>query len=224
MIERKDYNVRAVLTGDITPAMLALMVESYQKENGLIADGQCGPKTMAHLMSRVLRRAAPPDSNMPLRLRALEFARREIGRGEDPSLGNNRGEVLDEYRETAGLPVGGGDAWCAAFICAMFVKASLSGKAPFEVSTGAKRLVRNVAVAGLETINPEPGAVICWHRGIAVDWRGHVGLIESYNAESDLLVTIEGNKNLRGQSIAKVERFSYPAGSWRERLYKIALI
>ncbi len=167
---------------------------------------------------------AAPDA---LREHALEIALRELGNGE--SEGNNRGEDVDRFRRVGGVGgVGGNGAWCAAFVsyCYRLAAAELHIALPFETSSGAKRLVKNIVRGGGKAIQPLPwnmaaarGAVICWHRGLGpLDWRGHVGIVQAYNGATDTLDVIEGNHG------ALVARYPYTGEQWRKRLYLVAMV
>lgn len=122
--------------------------------------------------------------------------------------------------------LGTSDSWCAAFVSACYRRAAgdLGIALPFETSAGAKRLARNIAAAGSKLdpvmigprVAPPAGSIICWHRGLG--WTGHVGIIESYVAATDTLFTVEGNRG------PKVERRAYPAGIWRKRLCRVAVV
>jgi hypothetical protein len=161
-----------------------------------------------------------------LRELALQVALAELGKGE--TAGNNRGPDVDRFRAggRAGR-VGSAQSWCASFVsfCYRRAAAKLGVTLPFKTSGGAKRLTKNIIAAGAY-LEPSPwqlaasrGAVICWHRGLgAFDWRGHVGIIERYEAESDALHTIEGN---RGPLVAQ---YRYAGWEWRRRLYRIAAV
>jgi hypothetical protein len=162
-------------------------------------------------------------------LRALEIAKRELGKGELPGR-NNRSEDVDRFRRLgrAGR-VGSAQSWCASFVsyCYRLAAAELQISLPFETSAGAKKLTRLAGKAkSLLTPNrcspflmaASAGGIICWHRGLAIDWRGHVGIIERYDCHTDSLWTVEGNKG------PLVTHYHYPEGTWRRRLYRLALV
>lgn len=155
----------------------------------------------------------------PLAQVALDFAIGEIGSGEDPRLGNNQG--LDVLRYHAAVSMKSEGSWCAAFVsyCYKRAAAELQVTLPFELSAGAKKLARNIGLAGRTLKVPEAGAVICWNRGIG--WTGHVGIIESvaHTGRGTSIVTVEGN---RGPFPSRVERYHYREGSWQKRLYLLA--
>lgn len=147
--------------------------------------------------------------------RLIGYAQSEIGKGEDP-VGSNRGVHVEKYLATVGVKPG--NPWCAAFASWCMVKAAGGAPLRCEISGSAKRLVKNVGNAGRFMALPAVGALIVWHRGGLFDWKGHVGLVESYNRSTDTLITIEGNRT------SNVQRFHYPRGKWREKLYRIAML
>ena len=132
--------------------------------------------------------------------RALEIAVDQIGLGE---LGeNNRGKHVVRYKN--GNDTGG--AWCASFVSWCFEEAArqLGFELPFERSDGAKRLRKNVGRFGSFVKDPQPGDIICWHRGKNGSWQGHVGIVEK--VKNGIVYTIEGNV---GRYPAKVKRFKH---------------
>lgn len=226
----KGYNTLGVTRGDITEGMLAALTAAFQRQENLPVDGFCGPRTRVALMEYCSKRERDvgsfTDRDAYIR-RVLSIANGEIGNGEDPKMGNNLGKDIEVYRkgDGTGRPLRVPHSWCASFVSYCFLRAAkeLKRDAPFKGSRGAKDLVRQASRSGREIPDPEPGAIIAWHRG-GVSWQGHVGIVEVYDPTSDLLITIEGNKNVRGQQFARVERFSEPRGRWRKRLYKIARV
>jgi hypothetical protein len=154
----------------------------------------------------------------PLALKALDVACEELGRGEE-GRNNDGPDVL--------LYTGGKRGnWCAAFLCWCFEEAAermgWHGLVP-KRSHGAKRFTKNVALHGyfvnLTTDHPRPGDIISWNRGTGITWRGHVGIVYAYLANTDTLLTIEANS---GKFPAKVKIKLYANGSWRKRLYRIS--
>lgn len=212
-----EYNVRAVRVGDITPKMLRLLVSHWQGANGLQTDGICGPITRASLLERLSRPDTDPDKS--LALMALEVARRCIGMGERDR--QNDGTFIRSLR--AADRTGRGQnrgPWCAAFVSYCFAQAAEFRELPFKTSRGAKRLVNNIGQAGAFIDTPEPGAVVCWHRGV-FNWQGHVGIVEEYHEPSDTLQWIDGNV---GPFPSAVARRVSAGGEWRRwRLYAIAI-
>lgn len=131
----------------------------------------------------------------------LHIARQEIGNGEVGA--NNRGKHVRKY-------LGGkeGQAWCAAFVsyCIEQGAAYCGVQQPVKRAHGAKKLFHRIGKAGSFVERPRPGDVVCWHRGRVGSWQGHIGIVESYDAATDTMTTIEGN---RGPYPSVVARYSY---------------
>lgn len=220
MSDVADYNTRQVNKGLFTEEHTVKLLEFWQQEHFLVVNGAASPTTLESIWSNGVVDIVPH----PLLVKVLGCAKAELGHGEDPKLGNNRGAYVDHYRslDGTGKGAGGKGSWCGVWICFVFIMAMPEG-IPFEPSRGAKRLGKNIAAAGRELYLPEPGAVIVWDRGV-IAWKGHIGLCYSYDAATDTLVTIEGNKTRKGQRFAEVQFFTYPNGAWRKRLDRIATI
>lgn len=168
----------------------------------------------------------------------LELALAECGRGENPQLGNNRGEDVDTYRtmDGTGKGPGGSGAWCASFVSYTLMRAcaKLGYRIPCATSRGAQRLTKNVAGAGRWAVRPgqskgvgiRAGDVVCWRRGGLRDWRGHVALVVRWQPTTDTLVIIEGNRNNRvdaqGRRYAVVDERTIGSGRWRRKLFGVA--
>lgn len=156
---------------------------------------------------------------------AVVVATEEIGNGEEG--GNNKGPHVRKYSR------GREGNWCATFCSWCFEQSAervelVIGKSPKypTYSRGAKRFVRNTAKLGryLDTSkeDPGPGDVIGWHRGRIITWRGHVGLVLGYIAETDTLITIEGNSGSYAKYRGRVRVKLYKNGSWRKKLYRVS--
>lgn len=221
-----EYLLDAIRTGQLRDGHIATLIRHWQYEHGLIADGLCGPRTIASIVDEHEARRTSAD----LHLRALAHALNERGHGEDPQLGNNRGAAVYRYRQNdgTGLPWDVAAPWCAAFTSYTWNRAAEDAgvELPFATSRSAKQLAENIAEAGRECAHPEVGAVICWHRSKlgAASRKGHCAQIASYDLDTDTLVTVDGNKTERGRRFATVEEFHHPNGRWRRRLYLIATI
>jgi hypothetical protein len=152
--------------------------------------------------------------------KALEKAKSQIGQGEVGD--NNKGpNVLKYTRGSEGEP------WCASFISWCLeegyteilhldswakVSSDLRKNAPFKRSAGAKK------VTGFATLSvnkfpkvdvPAPGDLVCWHRGAANAYTGHVGIVSRVDLENGLFWSIEGNK---GSFPAKIQEFKHVFG------------
>ena len=131
-------------------------------------------------------------------------AAEELGAGEDPELGNNRGAQVWKYTRarTSG-------AWCAAFVCWVFeIAADRCGMmVPFARTHSARRLYHRVGKAGRYSLVPVVGAVACWDRGLYP--RAHCGIVTVAPRDGRTFETIEGNvgslKRTRGQ-VARFDR------------------
>ena len=160
----------------------------------------------------------PPRMTGPSRLAldALLIARGELGRGESGE--NNAGEDVFRYRRMSGVdrPWNGDGPWCAAFVSYCFNRAG-EGVLPFKPSWGAKQLWKRIGKAGAFVETPQPGDVVCWDRGVAGSWAGHVGIVSS--TESGAFHSIEGN---RGRCPSKVRDYLHELGE--NRLLKFARI
>jgi len=163
------------------------------------------------IFSRFLRTIAAPapvgdtaettKKLIPLGNAVASVARSEIGRGEE--IANNQGDDVVRYR--AGRK--GSGAWCAAFVswCAEEACRRLDVAMPFARSGGAKKLYRNIGKAGSFVTVPEAGDVVCWHRGKAGSWQGHIAIVEKVG-DDGIIHTIEGNV---GRFPAKVKRLAH---------------
>ncbi len=127
---------------------------------------------------------------LPVRLRALNYARTYIGIKE---TSYNRGPLIDRWNQDAGVPVG--SSWCMSFVHGMYLKAgkTIGGWA----SVG---FFETWAAANGELVDrPFKGDIVCY------DWNGdgwpdHVGIVERVLAlrwKGRLFVgwiqTVEGN-------------------------------
>lgn len=134
-----------------------------------------------------------------IRSRVVYYAEHNLGFGE--TEGNNAGRFI--------RAIGGkdGDEWCGVFAgyCLRKAFAAEMVALPFELSKGAKRLVKNVgdfvlvtseaeALAGAKFTDPthaKPGDLVCWHRTL-IPWRGHVGIVQ-HVYPNGTIDSIEGN-------------------------------
>lgn len=154
----------------------------------------------------LIREGTVPPHDHLLRLRVLAIAKQEIGKGEDPRLGNNRGSDVYRYRGADGA-----GAWCAAFAgyCIEHAYKEMGRALPFKRSNGAKRLFKNIRKAGTylgrATAAVRPGDVVCWHRGKAGSWQGHIGIVSEIH-DDGTFSSIEGNV---GRVPAKVKEIRH---------------
>jgi hypothetical protein len=159
------------------------------------------------MIAALFRRAAPPSlPPMPpstFGAAALAVAMREIGKGE--SVANNIGPDLDRYR--CGGP---GGAWCAALMsyCLETGAQEIGAPLPLTRSHRAKRLYDRAIAAGSRAIEPMPGDLACWHRGVAGARTGHIGIV-SRGLVDGLWHAIEGN---RGGFPSRVREYPHELG------------
>lgn len=178
--------------------------------NPLVVDGAVGPLTWEVLfgVAGVPFVRSAPQRTGPARFMAdtLEVAASQVGVRESPK-NSNRGPEVDRYLESVGL--GGGYAWCAAFVywCA---KETAGGRGLTEVplvktswtpSIWNWARKRSLGVEPEEVLNRkvklDPGCLFLLHG--MVDGRArvkHVGFVAS--SEGGFIHTIEGNTNKAG--------------------------
>lgn len=162
-------------------------------------------------------------ANKSLGYRAMELGLKEIGRGEDPALGNNRGHYVSLWKVEAGLAwVKDGDPWCAIFASAMLARVCGGfDKVPFKLYSGARKLCESAATmpGARWSDEPVPGALALFKRPGGM----HVCFILEHRPDlGDRLRTLDGNKDKKRTWYGKVKRyalvdtFGHPQGSWRE--------
>lgn len=219
--DRLDYNVQAVLRGDLKPDMLAWFVSRGQEHLGLPVNGRAAGETLVALWEIIHK--APSTQTIGARL--LGCAVSDIGKGEEGE--NNTGPYVSRLRHEAGLEWSKGP-WCAVAVSAWLVRTEGS-KLTFHVSASARTLFDNAVASPTSRLlleDPEPGAIICWVRrnrlGIKVGH--HIAVIEKFEKQRDWLQTVDGNHNRPGQRFAQVDRFTHPQGSWRKDLVGVVAL
>jgi len=126
--------------------------------------------------------------------KAADIALSEIGKGEIGS--NNAGPHVVRYRRG----IDDKSSWCAAFVSWCFEEAAreLGLNLPFARSHGAKKLFKNAYRAGTKLGPGEicrKGDIVCWDRGKAGSWQGHVGIVtEGPKSGESSFSTAEGNR------------------------------
>ena len=190
------YNTTKMDDGFLTVEHITDLVRAFQKSEGLTVDGKFGPATRSALDLPV----STEPSNFGIFV--LTVAQELIGRGE--TAGNNRGEFIDTVfgQKNATGP------WCAAFIshCMRTAEKNFAVSCSAKTSVGAKRLFRRVLAVGTKVKVPQPGDLVCWHRGKPGAATGHIGICEDYDPSTGEFVTIEGNK---GPYPARVKRWKH---------------
>lgn len=135
---------------------------------------------------------------------ARDIAAGEVGHGE--TLGNNRGPDVSRYRGVPFHQDTSRGSWCAWFASWCIAEgANLIGvECPIERTGGAKKLFRRCVRAGRRVSEPLPGDVVCWHRGKAGSWMGHVGIVSRVAGSS--FWVYEGN---RGKFPSRVQEYRH---------------
>jgi len=135
----------------------------------------------------------------------LEVARGTIGWGEEG--GNNKGPKIELMRAYRG-PRG---PWCAAAVSYWIHTACnlLGLSRPVPRIHNAKRLFKACKKAGRSVEIPQPGDIVCWHRGAKNAKTGHIGVVSRVNLEEGLFWSIEGNK---GTPPAAIDEFKHALG------------
>lgn len=191
---------------DKTDAAVKLFQSRFTDTDGnpLDIDGEIGVQTWAALFGKetVPKPPAVPDSG--LMQKALQFAVSQIGVKERPP-GSNKGEEVEEYLASVGL--GGGFAWCMAFVYWCYDQAAeeLGINNPVFKTGGVLKHWEEAGNNGIPRITTEqarnkpsrilPGMVFVIDTGDP-GGAGHTGFVEK--VIGDTLMTIEGNTNLGG--------------------------
>jgi len=134
---------------------------------------------------------------LPIGLKALEIAVSQIGVQEEPK-GSNRGPQVEAYLKCVGL--GGGYAWCQAFVRWCYEQAAKELGIPNPVPNTAGVLqCWNKADVGMKLIPAQfishaqlivPGSQLIMDFGHG---EGHTGIVEK--VLNGVIHTIEGNTN-----------------------------
>ena len=207
-MEPTDYNQKKYAEGRFTWGEITGLVRSFQDKCGLTPDGMFGPKSKAALhtqMSPLSAMSITDPASSRLGLAALQVAKDNIGQGEEG--GNNSGPFVEMVlgKVYDGDPDDDG-SWCAGFVSWCFEEAArgLGVSLPFNRSLGAKKLFRNIRLAGTLVDTPAPGDVVCWDRGQPGSWQGHIGFVS--RVSGGILYTVEGNV---GTFPSKVREFQH---------------
>jgi peptidoglycan hydrolase-like protein with peptidoglycan-binding domain len=177
-------------------------IVTFQAAHGLTADGICGDKTWAMLISGDTADGGPspagwvvgkvPAAVQPVIDQAISF----VGTKEEPA-GSNRGPLIDALNKAAGIPLG--SPWCAAFATGMWHYCEQN---PFEKSIGSAVGVQSwgkkKGCIVPNTGTALPGDIFVIVRG---DGHGHVGLVVA--DLGDKVCTVEGNS---GNAVKKLFR------------------
>lgn len=132
----------------------------------------------------------------------LSNAQADLGVRED--LGKNDGRRIREYFKYFNM--GGGQDWCAAAVSAWMKEA---GGGPVSGSVGARAIAAQFAAAGKwvpkNKITPQvmvPGNIVVWSRGGPESYKGHIGVLESFDGRSNF-TSIEANSGPKSDSVVR---------------------
>lgn len=220
----RDLKQLGYLAGGATSTFddsLRRAVKAFQVQNvdslgrPLVVDGVVGPVTAWAITNRLgqvptpasISSATPdvPAGGSATARAALAVAIDEMNAGNGEVGGNNMGPHVERYLN--GI-VGTPNDWCAGFVSFCFLA---SGKPmPFKYSVGARDILDQLKAKGWavkpDSANPPlPGDIIVWWRQAPSSWKGHIGIVHSY--DNGIVRTIEGNKT------SNVGSFAYSLGA-----------
>lgn len=182
------------------------------KGNPLSVDGQVGEVSWGALFGAAsLPKIVPGGA---LALATLDVARAQLGVSEKPP-GSNKGKEVEAYLKSVGL--GGGFAWCAAFVhwCAEQAATKAGQPNPVPRTAGVLEMWRRARAEGLPIVEAsaavaqpalvKSGMVFLMKFSATT---GHTGFVEA--RDGGRLVTIEGNSNdggsREGTGVFRLER------------------
>lgn len=170
--------------GNITEQAL----KNWQQQNGLVADGIAGEKTLTKM--GLLVDTAPVASGV-LATETIATAVTQLGVEESPR-GSNAGPVVEQYLKSVGL--GKGNAWCMAFVywCTQQAAAKTGIVNPLKKTAGV--MAQWNERPALRKSVPQAGDVFIIDHGAG---KGHTGFVEKILANGTFQ-TIEGNTNDEG--------------------------
>ncbi|WP_270933410.1 peptidoglycan-binding protein [Falsiroseomonas oryzae] len=182
------------------------------KGNPLSADGEVGELSWGALFGAASLPPIAPGGK--LAEAALDVARGQLGVSEKPP-GSNKGPEVERYLASVGL--GGGFAWCAAFVyfCAAEGAKKIGAANTLPRTGGVLEMWRRAKQVGLPCITAEaaraqPAMVTAGMIFIMrfSETTGHTGFVEA--RDGGRLVTIEGNSNdggsREGTGVFRLER------------------
>ncbi len=211
LLRELDYNVPVTgIFDNATYAAVRSFQASHLDKHGipLKVDGVVGDITWWALSNPrtsvshgVIDFTKMPDAAMggsAIGRAALMAAIGELKAGAGEIGGNNQGKWVKKYLDP--VPLGVGNAWCAAFLSWCFLQAVGGDKAkmPFRYTAGARDLFNQlknkclaIKDAGPAYI-PQPGDIVAWWRVSMASGLGHIAIVHHF--EDGFLYTIEGNK------------------------------
>lgn len=128
-----------------------------------------------------------------LRAKALQIARTQLGKSEQPR-GSNWGPDVQKYLASVGITSPA--AWCAAFVYWCYKEAArqLGVKNPL-LCTGRVLTQYEMRKAVYQVSSPEAGDVFIM---LNKDGTGHMGFVDAVHPKGDRIETVEGNSNDEG--------------------------
>jgi uncharacterized protein (TIGR02594 family) len=119
----------------------------------------------------------------------MGWARKEVGEREVPGPKSN--QRIMQYREIAGIKIGGEDSvvpWCKIFVNAAFVEAGL----PIEANAMALSIKHDEDFVELD--GPSYGCVVAFWRGSPKSGTGHIGFYLGESADGRRIRVLGGNQ------------------------------
>jgi hypothetical protein len=145
---------------------------------------------------------SPGASTSSFGSQVLSNAQADLGVHED--LGKNDGKRIREYFKYFNM--GGGQDWCAAAVSAWMKEA---GGGPIQGAVGARNIAGQFDQAGKwipkNKITPQvmiPGNIVVWSRGGPDSWKGHIGVLESFDGRGGF-TSIEANSGPKSDSVVR---------------------
>lgn len=118
-------------------------------------------------------RLVEPSDRMPLRILALDVARKFLGTRENPAGSNNGFWVGKFLREGAGINPPA--PWCAAFVCYCYRTAGEALTFPNRASVGFFQ--QWMEREGITVNRPFRGDIVCYNF-TSDSWPDHIGIVE----------------------------------------------
>jgi len=172
-------------------------VKAFQRSVNIVVDGIVGNDTMTMLnqvleLPRPERPAEAVPSDRRLARLVIQTALSQVGVREQP-INSNRGREVEQYLASIGL--GGGYAWCMAFVFWCTKEAAKQLKLPNPLYKTGGVLMQWNQRPQLRITQPAPGDIFIMDKG---QGRGHAGFVEALSGQT--IHTIEGNSNEAGSA------------------------
>lgn len=214
------YEPKLVVDGDYGPKTKAAVIW-FQRNNGLLADGIVGPKTLAKLyptavassITNVSKLRPIPNPNTldkRISIAAMQMALSQFGVKE--YSGKNDGEAVEAFLKSTSL--GKGHAWCMAFIYWCYAEAAKALKVPNPLVKTAGVLDQwnrtaksnKIWISKKDPLQVGDIFIMDYGKGL-----GHTGIVTKVLADGSV-ETIEGNTSTlgsrEGNQVGKLKRTS----------------